>query len=226
MTVHFAPERAEPRSLWRLLRRHLWPRDARFFPLFDQQAGYAVESLRALVQLLADPRDPGGKLREIESLEKRADVTMEEVRGLLGRALFPPFARGTVLDLANRIDDILDLAEDAAESVHLYHATTMTSEAQRLAQLSVDAAAALQNAVRRLERLDRPREVLRLCQQVDDIEAQADHVMRAAMSRLFRDETDARQLVKFKAIYEQLEGLTDKCKDVANALEAIVLKYA
>ena len=226
MTVHFAPERAEPRSLWRLLRRHLWPRDARFFPLFDEQAGYAVESLRALVQLLADPRDPGGKLREIESLEKRADVTMEEVRGLLGRALFPPFARGTVLDLANRIDDILDLAEDAAESVHLYHATTMTSEAQRLAQLSVDAAEALQNAVHRLERLERPREVLRLCQQVDDIEAQADHVMRAAMSRLFRDETDARQLVKFKAIYEQLEGLTDKCKDVANALEAIVLKYA
>jgi uncharacterized protein Yka (UPF0111/DUF47 family) len=68
--------------------------------------------------------------------------------------------------------------------------------------------------------------MLRLCQQVDDIEAQADHVMRAAMSRLFRDETDARQLVKFKAIYEQLESLTDKCKDVGNVLEAIVLKYA
>lgn len=226
MTVHFAPERAEPRSLWRLLRRHLWPRDARFFPLFDQQAQYAVESLRALVQLLADPRDPGGKLREIESLEKRADVTMDEVRGLLGRALFPPFARGTVLDFANRFDDILDLAEDAAESVHLYHATTMTSEAQRLAQLSVDAAEALQNAVRRLQRLERPREVLRLCQQVHAFESQADHVMRAAMSRLFRDETDARQLVKFKAIYEQLESLTDKCKDVANAIEGIVLKYA
>jgi len=226
MTVHFAPERAEPRSLWRLLRRGLWPRDARFYPLFDQQAQYAVESLRALVQLLADPRDPGGKLREIESLEKRADVTMDEVRGLLGRSLFPPFARGTVHDLANRIDDILDLAEDAAESVHLYHATTMTSEAQRLAQLAVDAAVALQNAVRRLQRLERPREMLRLCQQVDDIEAQADHVMRAAMSRLFRDETDARQLVKFKAIYEQLESLTDKCKDVGNVLEAIVLKYA
>jgi predicted phosphate transport protein (TIGR00153 family) len=226
MTAHFAPERAEPRSLWRLLRRHLWPRDARFFPLFDRQAGYAVESLRALVQLLADPRDPGGKLREIESLEKRADATMAEVRALLARALFPPFARGTVLDLANRIDDILDLAEDAAESVHLYHATTMTSEAQRLAQLAVDAAEALHDAVRRLERLERPREVLRLCQRVDELEAQADHVMRAAMSRLFRDETDARQLVKFKAIYEQLEGLTDNCKAVANALEAIVLRHA
>jgi predicted phosphate transport protein (TIGR00153 family) len=226
MTSYFAPERNEPRSVWRLLRRWLWPRDARFYPLFDQQAQFAIDSLRALVQLLADPRDHAGKLRDIESLEKRADATMAQIRELLERSLFPPFARGTILDLANRIDDILDLAEDVAESVHLYHATTMTSEAQRLAQLSVDAAVVLQRALGYLPRLGRPREVLALCQEVDDLEAQADHVMRAAMSRLFRDETDARQLVKFKAIYEQLEALTDECKSVATALEAIVLKYA
>ena len=65
MTSYFAPERNEPRSVWRMLRRWLWPRDARFYPLFDEQAQFAIDSLRALVQLLADPRDHAGKLRDI-----------------------------------------------------------------------------------------------------------------------------------------------------------------
>lgn len=226
MPTHFVAEHGERRSPWRALRWRLWPRERRFFPLFDRQAALAVDALQALVHLLADPSDPDGRVRDVQALEKQADVVMDEVRGLLGRVLFPPFARGAVLDLANRIDDILDLAEDCAESVHLYHATAITPEAQRLAQLALDAARVLQAALALLPQLARPRQMLQMCQQVDELEAQADHVMRAAMSRLFREETDARQLVKFKAIYEQLEGLTDKCKDLGNALQSIVLKHA
>lgn len=223
--MQLAPDSREPRGLTRLLRRALRPRDKRFFALFNRHAELCVAGLRTLTQLLANVRDPDGRVRDIEAIEKRGDGVVDEVRGTLERALFPPFARVHVFELVNGMDDVLDLTEDAAQSLHLYHITHLPADAVRLAELAVDSALKLQAAIAALERIDSPRAILALCAEVDSLEAQADHVMRAAMSKLFREEPDARQLVKLKAIYEVLESLTDKCKDVANQLESIVLKY-
>ena len=225
MSAQFAPEAREPRPFWRRLWRRLRPVDRGFYPLFDAQAALAVEALRALAQLLRDVRDPAGRVREIEALEKRADGVDDQVQARLRASLFPPFARAEVHALASRLDDVIDLAEDAAQSLHLYHLLAVTPEAQRLADLAVEAMLKLQDAVSQLARLPSPAAVLALCAEVDELEAQADHVLRAAMSRLFREEPDARQIVKLKAVYEVLESLTDMAKDVASTLEGIVLKH-
>lgn len=225
MTTYLVPETREPRSVWRTMRRRLWPRDRRFYDLFDQHAELCVAGLQALMRLLADASDPLGRVREIEAIEKRADGVVAEVRETLEHALFPPFGRPIVLELINRLDDVLDLTEDAAQSLLLYHITRVTPDALKLAELALACAQRLQTAVRLLRGLDGPRAVLVLCTEVDDLEAQADHVQRSAMSKLFREEPDARELVKHKAIYELLEGLTDRCKDVANDIEAIVLRH-
>jgi predicted phosphate transport protein (TIGR00153 family) len=221
----FVADTREPPRPWRRLWRRLRPVDRSFFPLFEAQAGLAVEALRALMHLLSDVRDPDGRVREIETLEKRADSVVGQVQASLRRALFPPFARTEMYDLANRLDDVIDLTEDAAQSLHLYHLLAVPPEALRLAELALTAMLKLQEAVGRLGRLDGPAAVLALCAEVDDLEAQADHVQRTLMSRLFREEPDARQIVKLKAVYEVLESLTDRCKDVASELEGIVLKY-
>ncbi len=218
-------EGRERRTLLRRLRWLLWPRDRRFYELFDQHAALCVDGLRALAALLANVSDPDGRVRDVEAIEKGADRVVDDVRQLLGRSWFPPFSRTVVYELINRLDDILDLSEDAAQSLHLYHVTRLTPEAVRLAELAVASAEKLQAAVSQLAQIQSPRSILALCAEVDLLEAQADHVMRAAMARLFREEPDARQLVKVKAIYELLESLTDRCKDVANAIEAIVLKH-
>jgi predicted phosphate transport protein (TIGR00153 family) len=218
-------EGRERRTLARRLRWLLRPRDRRFFTLFNRHAALCVEGLGALAALLANVTDPDGRVRDVETIEKGADRVVDEVRQLLGRSLFPPFSRTIVYDLINRLDDILDLAEDAAQSLHLYHVTRLTPEAVRLAELAVSSAEKLQSAVMQLAQLESPRSILALCAEVDLLEAQADHVMRAAMARLFREESDASQLVKLKAIYELLESLTDRCKDVGNAIEGIVLKH-
>jgi predicted phosphate transport protein (TIGR00153 family) len=218
-------EGRERRTVARRLRWRLRPRDARFNRLFDRHAALCVDGLRALAALLADVNDPDGRVRDIEAIEKGADRVVDEVRQLLGRSWFPPFARSIVYDLINRLDDILDLTEDAAQSLHLYHVTRLTPEAVRLAELAVTSAEKLKSAVAQLAQIERPRSILALCAEVDLLEAQADHVMRAAMARLFREENDASQLVKLKAIYELLESLTDRCKDVANAVATIVLKH-
>jgi hypothetical protein len=221
MTSRFVQERPERRGGLRSALRRLVRRDRRFFPLFNRHALLCTEGLTALAQLLADVRDPNGRVREIEAIEKRADGVVAETRALLQRSWLPPFPRPAVHALINRLDDILDLAEDVAQSLHLYHVTAMTVEARRLADLAVRSAQALQRAVAGLEPSADARTVLTLCEEVDTLEAEADHVYRSAMSKLFREEPDTRQLVKLKAIYELLEELTDKCKDAAAEVQAL-----
>jgi len=224
MTSLFVSERSERRRPFRSVLRRLIPRDPRFYPLFRTQAGLCVQGVEALAQLLANVRDPGGRVRDIEAIEKRADRVVDETLTLLRRSLLPPFPRGAIHGLINRLDDVLDLTEDAAQSLHLYHVTAITADAQRLADLGVQAARKLQQAVDALCSTDDPRNALALCDEVDELEAQADHVMRAAMSRLFREQEDVRELIKLKAIYEQLESISDRCEDVANLIEGIVLE--
>jgi uncharacterized protein len=224
MSVHFAPEPSERHRPLRTLLRRLIPRDRRFFSLFSRQVQLAVEAVEALAALLADLRDPDGRVREIEALEKRADGVVEETRVLLRRSLVPPFPRQAIHSLINKLDDVLDLTEDVAQSVHLYHVTRVTEDAQRLAELAVQATRRLQQAVEQLQADGDPHFVIGIVQEVDALEAQADHVMRAAMSKLFREEPDARELVKLRAIYELLEQLTDNCKHAAADVEALALR--
>ncbi len=219
-----SPEvRRRHRSL-RALARRLLPADRRLFALLDQQAALVVEASDALVALLADPSDGQGRVRAIEELEKRGDRVQLEVMAQIGAAWLPPFPRPLVHGYVNRMDDVLDVIEDAAQSLHLYHATRITPEAIRLAALTADCARLLQTAVAGLAQPGAGSEVARRAFEVAELEAQADHVMRAAMSRLFREEPDARQIVKLKAVYEVLESLTDQCKHAANALQAIALR--
>jgi uncharacterized protein Yka (UPF0111/DUF47 family) len=81
-------------------------------------------------------------------------------------------------------------------------------------------------AVALLHNMNNSREILTICEEIDRLESDADHVMRAAMSKLFRDEPDVRNLIKLKAIYEILETVTDRCEDVANIIEGIIVENA
>lgn len=224
MTSFFVGDQAERRSSLRGGLRRLLPRDKRFFALFNSQAQLCVEGVATLSRLLADVRDPDGRVREIEALEKRADGVVTETLALLRRSFLAPFPRAAIHALANRLDDILDLTEDIAQSMHLYHVTTVTPDALRLAELALASARSLEQAVAALATADDPRALLAACEEVQALEAQADHVMRSAMSRLFRQEPDTRQLVKLKAIYELLEQLTDRCKDAAAQVEVLALR--
>jgi uncharacterized protein len=216
------PQAREPR-FWRNLFARLRPRDKRFYPLFDLHMQLCAGAVEALMELLSDLQDPRGRVREIEALEKRGDAIVHEVHAAVRRSVFPPHPRAAIVDLINHMDDILDLTEDAAETLHLYHVTTVTPEAQRLAGLALESVRQIQQALVMLADPRRNRELLVVCARVDELESEADHVQRAAMSKLFREEPDVRELIKLRAVYEVLEELTDVCKDVSAELEAIVL---
>jgi hypothetical protein len=162
----------------------------------------------------------------IEGIEKQADKVTHDTLELLHKTFITPLDRDDIHQLITRMDDILDLLEDAAQTISLYDIKAVTPEAKRLAELCLGCTEKVKSAVGLLHNMDNSRQILELCQEIDRLESDADHVMRAAMSKLFRDEPDVRNLIKLKAIYEILESVTDRCEDVANIVEGIIVENA
>ena len=123
------------------------------------------------------------------------------------------------------MDDICDLIQDATETLTLYDIRAITPETVRLTDIGVKCCERVKDVVAQLGVENRKFEViLKICEELDRLESDADRVMRAAVSRLFREEQDVRELIKMKAIYELLEAVTDRCLDVANLAEGISLE--
>ncbi|EIJ47264.1 phosphate transport regulator protein [Herbaspirillum sp. GW103] len=204
----------------------LMPTEGKFFDLFNQHAELAVKCAKEMVALMTNFDDLEIRVHAIEAVEKEADKITHNAIELLHKTFITPLDRDDIHQLITRMDDILDLLEDAAQTISLYDIKSITPEAKRLAELCLSCAEKVQAAVGLLSNMDNSRQILAICQEIDRLESDADHVMRAAMSKLFRDEPDVRTLIKLKAIYEILETVTDRCEDVANIIEGIIVENA
>lgn len=202
------------------------PTEGKFFEYFNQHADCAVTAAHELQALVNDLPNAEAHARRVQATEKKADRITHDTIDLLHKTFITPLDRDDIHRLIVRMDDILDLLEDAAQTVSLYDIKNTTPEAQRLAELCLASTLKVQQAVGLLHNMDNSRQVLEICTEIDRLEADADHVFRAAMSKLFREEPDVRNLIKFKAIYEILETVTDRCEDVANILQAIIVENA
>lgn len=208
----------------------LLPREGNFFEMFDQHADRIVEAARAFEQLVLNYNDP--ILREkhnadVDSAERAADRITHDVNKLLHKTFITPIDRDQIHKLINTMDDVADLIQDSAETMALYDVRVMTDEIKRLTDLSVKCCERLKTAVGLLSKLsdaDTAEAALKTCEEIDRLESDADRVMRSAMSKLFREEPDVREVIKLKAIYQLLETITDRCEDVANLIEGVVLE--
>ena len=208
----------------------LLPREGDFFGLFNEHGRRIAEGARAFqAMVIAYDDEPARKRHaaEVVQAEHAADrVTAEMVR-LLHKTFITPIDRAQILGLINAMDDVLDLLQDTTESMSLYDLRHVTEEVRRLSDLSVRCCLRVQHAVTLLPRLGEPEvadAAIKTCEEIDLLESDADRVMRDAMSALFREEPDVRELIKLKAIYELLEAISDRCEDVANLIEGVVLK--
>jgi uncharacterized protein len=202
----------------------LLPREGRFFDYFNEHAGHAVLAAIELKALLADLSDLEARRRNIERHEKQADQITHHTMQLLHQTFITPLDRDEIHQLITTMDDVLDLMEDIAQCLFLYDVRAVTPEAQRLAEICVACTEKVRDAVARLESMDNTDAILKLCAEIDRLETDADYVMRSAMAKLFREEPDAKEIIKQKEIYQLLESVTDKCEDVANLIEGIVLE--
>lgn len=210
----------------------LMPRDGNFFEMFNQHADRIVEAARAFSQLVAYYGDVNLREqynRDVDSAERAADRITHDVNKALHKTFITPIDREQIHSLINTMDDVADLLQDAAETMALYDVHHMTEEIVRLTELSVKCCERVKDAVYLLGNIGDPptaEAALKTCEEIDRLESDADRVMRTAMSKLFREEPDVREVIKLKAIYELLETVTDKCEDVANQIEGIVLENA
>jgi predicted phosphate transport protein (TIGR00153 family) len=200
------------------------PTEGKFFELFNQHARLCVKGCTEMVALMNHFDDLEMRVHVIEGIEKQADTITYSCIDLLHKTFITPMDRDDIYRLITCMDDILDLLEDASQTIFLYDIQQVTQEAKRLAELCLTAAEKVAAAVGLLSNMNNSKEIMRICEEIDWIESNADHVMRAAMSKLFREEPDVRNLIKLKAIYEILEAVTDSCEDVANIIEGIVLE--
>ncbi|MCA3236625.1 MAG: DUF47 domain-containing protein [Curvibacter sp.] len=210
----------------------LMPRDGHFFNLFNQHADHIVEAAHAFSQLVAHYGDPELRERynrEVDSAERAADRITHEVNRTLHKTFITPIDREQIHALINTMDDVADLLQDSAETMALYDVRHMTQEIVRLTEISVKCCERVKDAIYLLRTIgdaSTSEGALKTCEEIDRLESDADRVMRKAMSKLFREEPDVREVIKLKAIYELLETVTDKCEDVANLIEGIILENA
>lgn len=201
------------------------PRVADFFDYFDRHMAVTVQGTRELLDLISVGDDVVSRAARIKQLEHEADEITHRCFEELHKTFITPLDRNEIYRLISRMDDVMDFVDAASGRLQLYEITEYTPESKELASILFRSAQELEQAVVGLRKLKNGGAIRQKCIEVNKLENEADAVLRAAIARLFREERDAIQVIKWKEIYEILEGATDRCEDVANTIEGIVLEH-
>ena len=202
----------------------LIPKEEAFFDLFKKAARNMIEGSRLLKNMMEHFHDPAAQAKQIKQVEHIGDGITHDIVTRLNQTFITPIDREDIHDLASALDDILDGVEAVADRFVIYKIPTPSESAIRLADILYQASVAVGGGVDRV--------TLSLAQinecsiQVNSLENEADRVSRDAISGLFEKDKDPISVIKWKEIYETLEAATDRCEDVANILERIVLKHS
>ncbi len=198
-------------------------RERRFYELFDQQAATVLAGSIALRAALDDIGGMPAHQAAIKDLEHAGDELTHEIVKLLNRTFVTPFEREDIYALSSGLDDVLDYIDEIAETIVLYGITEISAAAKSMASLIVDAARELQAAVAKLES---KAGVSEHGIEVHRIENVGDTESRRAIGELFSGGHDAISVIKLKDFYTLLEDSLDRCEDVANVIEGIIIKNA
>lgn len=206
--------------------RRFLPREEDFFTLFERHAELTVEGAREFTKLVSGGQNVRVLAARIKEIEHETDVITHACVERLHTTFITPFDRDDIHRLITRMDDVMDWIESASERLALYELRDMTVEVRELADVLVRATEAVQTAVGGLNNLKRSKAILDACIEVNRLENEADEILRNAVAGLFRASTDPLMVMKWKEIYEALENATDRCEDVANIIEGVVLEHA
>ena len=202
----------------------LFPREETFLPQFARAAEIILEAATALDQLAADFTDVELKVAHIKHLEHEGDQVAHQTFGLLSRTWITPIDREDIHALVKALDDVLDFIDAAANRFVLYKIREPRAGLKQATEILVQSAHAIRRASALLGDLKHSAAILEICVEINRLENEADTLNRISIGRLFETEKDPITLLKWKEIYEVLEEATDRCEDVANVFEQIVLK--
>ena len=206
--------------------RWLLPRDEDFFGLFERHAALTVEGAREMQRLVQGGQNIRTRAARIKEIEHETDVITHACVERLHKTFITPFDRDDIHRLITRMDDVMDYIESAAIAVMLYELVEMTDPARELADVLVRSTESVAVAVSGLKNVKQSQAILDACIEVNRLENQGDEILRGALADLFREAKDPLLVLKWKEVYEALENATDRCEDVANVIEGVVLEHA
>ncbi|WP_306350266.1 DUF47 domain-containing protein [Flavobacterium sp. '19STA2R22 D10 B1'] len=204
----------------------LVPKDKKFFPLFEEMAGNLIKLAETLHEAVNAPLGEREKLfLYIEELEQKCDDVTHKTYLELSRNFITPFDREDIYSLATAMDDVADYLHGAGSRMRLYQVDKITKPIRKLTEINLDACKYLEIGVKELKNLKNVKNITTACTKINKLENKADYVFDRAVADLFENESDAKNIMKYKEVLSALETATDKCKNAANVLESISVKH-
>jgi predicted phosphate transport protein (TIGR00153 family) len=199
----------------------LVPREEKYFTLLNQMAAKVKEGGEIFARIFKDYQNHPGYAEQIKRVELECDDMAAKITQKLNTSFITPIDREDIYLLVTELDDVIDMINDLARRLEIYGVDQPRAEAAEIANLLSRATAEIEDAFTLLEH---SQGVGEHCRTISQLEKRADSLYSDALRRLFKEEKDPIEVIKWMSIYEELENSIDRCKDVAEALEAVVVK--
>ncbi len=206
--------------------KKLLPRENSFFELMEQQADVINRGLELFALLIREYSRCAELNVRIKEIEHESDEVAHKIFNLLSNTFVTPFDREDIQMLTHRMDDVMDLVEKSSARMQLYDLSAPPVNTDRMLGIIRKAFEKITSAIGMLRDPKKANTILQLCVEVNSLENDGDALLRESLARLFREAPDPFYLVKAKEIYESLEEAADRCEDLANILETILIKNA
>ena len=203
------------------------PKDKKFFPLFEQASSNLIEiatNLHEAVNLPLKEREV--LFQKIDALEQKGEDITRQTNLELSRNFITPFDREDIHALITSIDNVADYLHGAASRMRLYQVDKITKSIRKLTEINLEACQNIDVAVRELRDLKKMKNITDAIVRINKLENKSDNVYDKAVLDLFENETDAKNIIKYKEVLSVLENAADKCKSVASVLESISVKHS
>jgi uncharacterized protein len=197
-----------------------------FFDMFVETTENSCNAAKMLVDLMKNYTDVNNKIKAIEDLEHECDQYVHKILAQLNKSFITPIDREDIYLIAKELDNITDYVESTAHRFKMLNVVTIREEAIKLAELAVVCTEELKDVMIELKHMKKSKTLKDKVIEVNRIENEGDDIYRSAMAKLFTNEKDAIEVIKWKEIYEYLENTLDACEDVANIVEGVVMKNA
>jgi predicted phosphate transport protein (TIGR00153 family) len=202
-----------------------FPKEIDFFEIFDKTSLNITKAASHLVDLMEHFDNIEARAKEIHEIEQDSDMLTHDIMKKLNKTFITPIDREDLYSLASRMDDVIDLIWAVADRIAVFKVKEPMPEAVVMSKDILTTAEVMHKAVKKLKEKNYAH-VQEYCIEINRLENRVDRGFRDALGRLFDEVKDPILIIKWKEIYEHLEDASDRCEDVANVLEAIVLKYA
>lgn len=204
--------------------RFFLPKNGSFFEYFENHISLTIEACNELLILSSKGKDSLECSKKIKEIEHKTDSIAHSCIDALHKTFITPFDRADIHRLIKRLDDIIDSIDAATLRITLYEIKEIRSEVKEIAEILIRATSEIEKALKNMRNMKNAKLIEENCRAIYQAENDGDQTLRRALLRLFKDEKDPIMVIKWKEIFETLEKASDRCEDVANIIQGIVIE--